>query len=176
MTTASETYRYCRLRIRYFDVDVPAVAIGRMVCFPLRALCKVIGINAQTQVDKLRADSAYTGALREDVPIPTIKGERPATCIRRKEVGRWLLGIDAARCAITARGPLERFQEELLAAADRWLFGDNSDVATDGTERTALPITGTLRLGECPRCGAHLCLEIDGTGNHLRIEGEEADD
>jgi|GEM_PF-5987729 len=83
--------------------------------------------------------------------------------------------IVSTRCSITARGPLERFQEELLAAADRWLFGDNSDVVIDATDKTAIQITGRLRVGECPRCGAHLRLEIDGTGNHLRIEGEEDD-
>jgi arsenical pump membrane protein len=82
-------------------------------------------------------------------------------------------GTFDALATLTARGPLGRFQEELLAAADRWLFGDNTDVVNDTSDKTAIPITGRVRLGECPRCGAPLCLEIDASGNHLRVEGEE---
>jgi hypothetical protein len=166
MATATETYRYSRLRVRVFEVDVPAVAVGRTVYFPMRALCKILGIAAQMQVEKLRHDGRYAGALRE-LPIPTIKGLREATCIRKTEAARWLSEIDTARCALTARGPLARFQSELFAAADRWLFGDTSDVVYDPGAKSDKPITGTLRLGDCPRCGLPLCLVMDATGSHL---------
>lgn len=172
MTTAVEAYRYSRLRIRYFDVDVPAVAVGRGVYFPMRALCKVVGITPQMQVNKLREDSRYKDALRE-LPIPTIKGMREATCIRKKDVARWLSEIEPSRCAITARGPLERFQGELFAAADRWLFGDNSDVVYDPGTKSDKPISGKLHLGDCPRCGLPLCLVMDGDGNHLVPDVED---
>lgn len=70
------------------------------------------------------------------------------------------------------RGNLQRFQAELFAAADRWLFGDNSDVVHDAATKSDKPIIGTLHLGDCPRCGLALCLVMAGDGGHLAPEGE----
>ena len=174
MATATETYRYSRLRIHYFDVDVPAVAVGRGIYFPLKALCQVLGIAPQAQAARLKSELRFKNALRE-LPIPTIKGRRDATCIRKQDVGEWLLSIESSHCALAARGPLERFRSELFAAADRWLFGDNSDVVYDPGAKTDKPITGVLHLGECPRCGLALCLVMDEDGSHLRPASGEDD-
>jgi len=122
--------------VRYFDVDVPAVAVGRVVHFPMRALCQVLGIAPQMQVQRLRADSRFAGALQE-LPIPTVKGLRQAVCIKKQQVGPWLATIDPARCALAARGPIERFQRELFDAADRFLFGDLSTWSTTSRRRAA---------------------------------------
>lgn len=178
MTTATEPYRYCRLRVGAgFGVDVPAVALGRAVYFPMRALCGVVGLAPQKQVERLREDGRFADALRT-LPVPTPKGLRDAVCINRGTpqkpyVAMWLGSVDTTRCAITAKGPVERFQAELFAAADRFLFGDLSDVVSDDVSRAARPIAGILHLGDCPRCGLGLCLIMDGTGNHLVPEGEE---
>lgn len=172
MTTAVEGYRYSRLRIRIFDTTAPAVATGRTVYFPLRALCKALGIAPQIQINKLRADARYQDALRE-LPVPTIKGMRNAMCLRKREVARWFSEIDTARCAPSVRGRLQEFQEELFAAADRWLFGDNSDVVYDPGTKSDKPISGKLHLGDCPRCGLPLCLVMDGDGNHLVPDVED---
>ena len=172
MATATEAYRYARLRVQLFDKDVPTVAVGRTVYFPIRALCNVLGITPQAQISKLRADARYAGAIR-DIPIPTVKGLREAACVRKREAARWLSEIDAARVVLSVRGTLQQFQDELFAAADRWLFGDESDVVRDLGSKFDRPVRGTLHLGECPRCGLPLCLVLDGEGQHLRPDGAE---
>lgn len=172
MTTATETYRYGRLRIALFAVDVPAVAIGRAVYFPMRALCGALGITAQKQIERLREDSAYRDPFRI-VPIPTVKGPRDAVCINKRHVSRWLASIDAARVTPSVRGKLQQFQAELFAAADRWLFGDTSDVVYDPATKSDKPVLGVLHLGDCPRCGLALALVTDATGAHLAPDDEE---
>lgn len=167
MGTATESYRYARLRVKQFEVDVSAVVVGRAVYFPLRALCEVIGVATQMQIKRLKEDSRFAdGALRE-LPIPTTKGLRDAICLRKQQVGTWLSSIEPSKVAITARGPLEEFQRALFAAAERFLFGDMSDAVLDAPERASKPIYGVLHLGDCPRCGLALCLTLDETGQHL---------
>lgn len=166
MATATESYRYATLRVKQFEVDVSAVVVGRAIYFPLRALCEVIGIAPQMQIKRLKTDSRFEdGALRE-LPIPTAKGLRDAICIRKQQVGVWLSSIEPKKVAITARGPLEEFQRALFAAAERFLFGDTSDVV-QSEERAVKPIYGVIHLGDCPRCGLALCLTVDETGQHL---------
>jgi hypothetical protein len=174
MSTATETYRYSRLHIAVFEVDVPAVAIGRAVYFPVRALCQVVGLAPQKQIERIRDDGRFTadGGVRM-IPIPTIKGPRDAICLNKRHISAWLTAIDTTRCALAAKGALEDFQARLFAAADRWLFGDNSDVVFDAATKSDKPITGRVSLGDCPRCGLALCLVMDGDGNHLVPEGEE---
>lgn len=173
MPTATENYRYSRLRVARFDREIPAVAIGRAVYFPLRTLCEQMGLAPQKQIGRLRADSRFRGALR-DLPIPTIKGRRDTVCIRKQDVGGWLATVDPAHCALArTRKQIEEFQAELFAAADRWLFGDNSDVVYDPATKSDKPISGKLHLGDCPRCGLPLCLVMDSDGNHLVPDVEE---
>lgn len=166
MATATETYRYSRLKVRVFDVEVPTVAIGRVVYFPVRALCGALGLAPQKQMGKLRGDPRYHDALR-DLPVPTVKGQRPTLCLRKREAARWLSEIDAAHVKLSVRGTLQQFQDELFAAADRWLFGDDSDVVYDPGTKSDKPVSGKLHLGDCPRCGLPLCLVMDADGNHL---------
>lgn len=177
MATATETYRYSRLHIRYFDKEVQAVAIGRTVYFPLRALCKEIGIAPQMQIERIRGDGRFPPETLREVPIPTIKGQRDAICIRKQEVGKWLASLDPARCALGAatRADLERFQRELFDAADRFLFGDTSVSVYDAATKTAMPVTGTLHVGHCPGCGMALCLTFDADGAHLAPDEAEGE-
>jgi hypothetical protein len=171
MSTATEAYRYSRLHIPVFDVDVPTVAIGRGVYFPLRAFCQMLGIAPQKQIDRMREDGRFHDGLRT-VPIPTIKGTREAVCLNKRHLSMWLSLVDTSRCALSARGPIEDFQRRLFDAADRWLFGDTSDVVYDAGAKSDKPVTGTLHLGDCPRCGLPLCLVMDVDGNHLAPDKE----
>jgi hypothetical protein len=173
MTTATETYRYGRLHIAHFAREVPALAIGRAVYFPLRALCEQLGLAPQKQIGRLKADSRFRPALR-DIPIPTIKGLREAVCIRKQDVAPWLITVDPAKCAhAKTRAKLEEFQSELFAAADRFLWGDTGATVYDPATKTASPVTGLLRVGECPNCGARLCLTFDDGPAHLIPDPEE---
>lgn len=173
MTTATETYRYARIRVSHFDCDVPAVAVGRGVYFPLRALCEALGVAKQMQIKRLKEDSRFVQALRS-IPIPTVKGLREAMCIRKQDVAAWLVTMDPARCALAStRAELERFQAELFAAADRFLFGDSSVSVFDPATKSAAPVSGRLNVGECPGCGMALCLTFGDGPAHLVPAGEE---
>jgi hypothetical protein len=175
MTTATEAYRYGRLRIALFNREVPTIPVGRAVYFPLRGLCEQLGIAPQKQIERLRADTRIAPYLRM-LPLPTIKDLRDAICVRKQDVSKWLAGLDPARCSIgeRTRTDLERFQAELFAAADRFLWGDTGELAYDAATKTAAPVTGVLRVGHCPGCGMALCLTFDGDGAHLAPdEGEE---
>ena len=178
MISTEVGYRYSRLRIAFFAKEVPSVALGRAVYFPIKAMCSVLGIAAQAQVVKLRADSRIAPHLRDDIPIPTIKGLRVATCIRKQDVAMWLASIDPGKCQIgeRTRTDLEAFQSALFAAADRWLFGDESDVVYDPGTKSDRPVYGRLHLGDCPRCGLPLCLVLDGVGpGHLAPDPDGED-
>ncbi len=162
MTAVIASYRHGTLAINSFNVEVPTIVVERAIYFPIRALCRIVGVDAQTQIYRIRDDSRMSDGLRI-LPVPTTKGVRDTACIHRTTAAIWLTTIDPARCAITARGPLTAFQSELFAAADRFLFGDHTPGVTNS------PITyGTITAGDCPRCGAHLVLHVTGTGTHLQ--------
>jgi hypothetical protein len=57
----------------------------------------------------------------------------------------------------------------LLAAADRLVLGDLSDVTRDIPLAISAPTRGELCFG-CPRYGAPLCFVVEGTDIHLRID------
>lgn len=113
MNSGAVHAHYKDLTIKHFNITVPVVTVGKAAYFPLKTLCERMGINPQWQVDKVRRlseeDSRYAGALRM-LPVPTNGGPQPTQCLNRRHLGRWLDSLDPAKCAITARGPLERLQ------------------------------------------------------------------
>lgn len=169
MTTTTETYRHGKLHINYFEVDVATVLVGNTAYFPIRSLCKTMGIAPQWQIDRIRANEKIPEDAVKTLPVPTSKGIRDTECITRRGCSIWLSEITPWRCAITARGSIERFQEELFAAADRFLFGETGNDLVKG------PITyATIKAGPCPNCGTHLILEINEDGPHLLEDKEGA--
>lgn len=172
MLTTRERYRYGRLMVRYFNVEVQAVVVGKVVYFPLRPLCYALGMARQMQVKKLKADARFKESFRS-LPVPTAKGVRETWCIEKRSVARWLTTIDPNQCPLKAKGLIAQFQEELFAAADRFLFGDTGATIYDIDGLVGRPLGGTLYIGTCPKCGTHLCLELDETGIHLHPTGED---
>lgn len=177
MATATEAYRYARLRIEAFGIDVPVVTAGRAVYFPIKAFCEALGVAGPSmQIKRMKEDSRFQqGALRE-LPMPTTKGIRETMCLRKQQLPTWLALLDASRAQFkpTIRARLEEFQRAVFAAAERFLFGDTSDVV-QSEERAVKPVFGVLHLGDCPRCGLALCLTVDETGQHLvpDVSGDE---
>ncbi len=170
MLTTTETYRYGRLMVRHFNVEIQAVVVGKVVYFPLRPLCRALGMAQQMQIKKLKADSRFKEAFLA-LPVPTTKGLRETWCVERRAVAKWLATIDPDQCPVKAKGLIAQFQDELFAAADRFLFGDTGATIYDTATLTDRPLGGILYVGSCPKCGTHLCLEIDETGIHLQASG-----
>jgi P22_AR N-terminal domain len=171
MLTTREKYRYGRLKVRYFNVEVQAVVVGKVVYFPLRPLCQALGMARQMQIKKLKADSRFKEAFRP-LPVPTAKGVRETWCVEKQSVAKWIATIDPDQCPIKAKGLIAQFHDELFAAADRFLFGDTGATIYDPATMTDKPLGGTLFIGSCPKCGAHLCLELDEAGIHLQALAE----
>lgn len=182
-------YKSAILTIPRFDVKVRTVSLGRKVYFPVKAVCIVLGLGWQTQKERLRADSRFDKALR-DVPVETSRGYRDTLCIQQDKVATWLGLVNPNNCKLArTRERLDDFQRELFAAADRFLWGDTGapvgDSADDASELPAPVVTadgvvssivsGVLHIGECPRCGLHLCLTLDATGAHLAPEPDDLD-
>ena len=106
------------------------------------------------------------------LPVPTAKGVRETWCIDKRSVAMWLATIDPDQCPLKAKGLIAQFQDELFAAADRFLFGHTGATIYDSGTLSDRPLGGTLYIGACPKCGVHLCLEIDETGTHLQALGD----
>ncbi len=113
----SFTYQYGTVHLARWDALLPvALELGsRIQWFPVRAMCRILGVREEQQVAHLK--DAYADALRE-VPMQLEIGWRSPLCIRRKEMALWVAGIDPRRCKLEARGPLEEFRRDLLAAAE----------------------------------------------------------
>lgn len=172
-TDTTQDYRYATLRIRHFDIHVQAVIMGRTYYFPARRLAERMGLSYRAQRRRLMEDTRLTKHQRE-LPVPTRQGERDTRCISKEGVSIWFTLIEPGKCTIAeTREKLERFQAELFAAADRFLFGDTSDVVYDEATKTSEPIIGTLRVGHCPRCGLALRLAYTETGAHLEPDPED---
>lgn len=166
-TDTAQDYRYATLRIRHFDVRVPAVIVGRVAYFPTRTLCERMGLSYRSQRRRL-IDEPRLAQHQRPLPVPTVKGLRDMRCIRKEGVAVWFTLVEPSKCAVaTTRKQLEEFQAELFAAADRFLFGDTSDSVWDPATKSAAPVTGLLRVGECPLCGGRLCLTFDDGPAHL---------
>lgn len=166
-TDTAQPYRSATLRIQHFDIRVPAVIVGRVAYFPTRTLCERMGLSYRSQRRRLIDDTRLAKHQRP-LPVPTVKGYRDMRCIRKEGVSIWFTLVEPSKCAVAeTRELLEKFQAELFAAADRFLFGDTSDVTYDEATKTATPIIGTLSVGACPGCGMELRLAYTDSGAHL---------
>lgn len=175
MTTSvkQETYRYGRLPIPRFGVTVPAVMVGRVVYFPVRSMCGVLGVAHQTQKTRLKESSRFAPFLR-DVPVPTVKGLRDTLCIHRDKLAEWLDKIEPTHCKLAkTRELLNSFQDDVSTAADRFLWGKQGATVYDEATKTSEPVTGVLHVGHCPGCGMALCVVFDRDGAHLQPDASE---
>src|SRR5262249_25619216 len=141
---------------------------SRSVYVPIRPLCSTLGIASQTQVERIQADEQYEGAI-EDIKVPTAGGKQNMVCLRSKEAAWWLVSIAPRRLPDHLRGRMQELRASLMAAADRLVFGDLSDVARDVPFKIGQPMRGEICFG-CPRCGAPLCLVVEGSDVHVRID------
>jgi len=157
----SFTYQYGTVHLARWDALLPvALELGsRIQWFPIRAMCRILGVREEQQVAHLK--EVYPDALRE-VPVQLDVGWRSPLCIRRKEMALWVAGIDPRRCKLEARGPLEEFRRELLAAADQLFWRKTNEAAEETTYGVKSFITGEFVV-HCDECGmTHRVLLQDG--------------
>jgi P22_AR N-terminal domain len=127
MADGSDVSQY-EIPLRDWGVTVPvAFADGRFY-FPLRLLCAVLGIQEQMQIERLRRHEILARLLRQ-LPVKTRTGVRPTWCLDRRGIAFWLGSIQVASVRQEIRPRLLEFQEALVDAADRLLFGEVGVVA-----------------------------------------------
>lgn len=122
MPTKEETYVYGDVSLPYWGAHIPIAwpKSNRTEQYvPFRIMCKVIGVERKRQLSIIKAK--FRTALRM-IPLETVTGLHPALWIRRPECAIWVGDIDAKRCKIITRGPLEKFQEDFKDAADKLMF------------------------------------------------------
>jgi len=141
---------------------------SRVVYVPIRPLCSVLGIDAKTQIERIKTDEQYEDAI-EELKVPTAGGRQDTLCLRSKEAAMWVLSIAPRRLPEHLRERHTELRETLLIAADRLLFGDLSEVVRSGQLQLGRPARGELTFA-CPRCGAPLCFVVEGTSIHLRVD------
>lgn len=114
------------LPLPQFGIDVPIVRVeGMGDYFPMRALCKALGIASQPQVERIQDDPDYAAGI-ETFTVPTAGGPQETVCLRKREVAWWLGKLDArlarkleARFSVT----LADFKQALMDAADALWWG-----------------------------------------------------
>jgi hypothetical protein len=124
-----------------------AYADGK-VWFPIRLLCAVLGVDAQSQIARMR-DHAVLSQLMRQLPITTKTGTRPTWCIERRALGFWLGSIQVAGVRAELRARLLELQEALVDAADRLLFGEVAALQEVDTPATVASYARSLerRIG-----------------------------
>jgi hypothetical protein len=94
----------------------------------VRLLCVVLGVQAQMQIERMQRHEVLSRLMRQ-FPFTTRPGTRPTWCIERRGIGFWLGSIQIASVRAEIRPRLLDFQEALVDAADRLLFGELAMVA-----------------------------------------------
>lgn len=161
-------YKPFPVHLERFDMDVTIVRTDdARAYFPVRHVCRSLGVSVQSQLDVLQADERYADALRP-FRIPTEGGMQEMACIRQREAAWWIGHINPKKVRPEMRTRIEEYQAALMAEADRLAFGDLSAVLRDGQIQPYQPIRGELFFG-CPRCGVPLCFVVADSGVHLRV-------
>lgn len=91
--------------------------------FPIGMLCAVLGITMRFQVDRIR-EHAVLGRMVKQLTVQTRGGRQLTWCIERRGIGFWLGGLQIDRVRAEVRPRLIEFQEALVDAADRLVFGE----------------------------------------------------
>ena len=93
--------------------------VGAM--FPLRPLCRALGIDPANQREKLQKQAWATGVLITSVGEDLKK--REMFSIDRRTLLMWLATIDANRVAEAVRPKLVAYQKDIAETIDRVFFG-----------------------------------------------------
>ena len=175
-TTARAGYTYDTIMIARFDYSMDVAHWGDSTTqyFPVRHICRWLGIDPGTQFEVLRTTSTYADAVIELLYDTRTRGWRPAVWLRRDKFALWLLGIDAKRCALRSREKLSEWQDAVLQAADALLFGAAPAVppAARGGATSSVRVETHMH---CLDCGAphHVIVENGQTTVLRERDGEE---
>lgn len=109
----------------FYDDSLIAVIIdGREVALPIRSVCAAMGLDAQSQSERLREHDVLSQGLRV-VKVPVGSRVQSVLAISRRYLAFWLATITPNLVAEDVRPKLIRYQEELVDLLDA-LYGEGS--------------------------------------------------
>lgn len=136
-----------RHEIVEFDGDqlVAVVLPNDGVAVPVRQLCERIGLDVESQVNRLRRHPVLSGALRM-VNVDIGGRVVSVSAIIHHRIPYWLAVVDANEVNVATRPKLVRYQQEIADVLGRLFYGetsapiesgDTSEVATLRTQYRA---------------------------------------
>jgi P22_AR N-terminal domain len=98
-----------------FDGDILPAAIvqGDGVLLPVRSICHVLGIDARSQTEKIRAHPVLITGIRE-VRLPVDGRLRVVAALQHRFVPFWLATINPRDIQANLQPKLQRYQEDLV--------------------------------------------------------------
>ena len=112
----------------YGDSLIAVIIDGREVVLPIRSVCAAMGLDAQSQSERLREHDVLSQGLRV-VKVPMGNRVQSVLAISRRYLAFWLATITPNLVADDIRPKLVRYQEELVDLLDA-LYGEGSTQPT----------------------------------------------
>lgn len=112
----------------YGDSLIAVIIDGREVALPIRSVCNAMGLDAQSQSERLREHDVLSQGLRV-VKVPMGNRVQSVLAISRRYLAFWLATITPNLVADDIRPKLVRYQEELVDLLDA-LYGEGSTQPT----------------------------------------------
>lgn len=129
------------------------VDAGSPVYVMVRLMCAELGVNVDGQLAKLTAQDEETPGYLVEFRIATPGGPQVTKCLRAADAALWIIGINPRKVRPELRSRLEEVRRDVLAAADRIVWGDYTGVLTVSSKPAP---GGHLPMGPCPLCHAQL--------------------
>lgn len=108
----------------YGDSLIAVIIDGREVALPVRSVCTAMGLDAQSQSERLREHDVLSQGLRV-VKVPIGNRVQSVLAISRRYLAFWLATITPNLVAEDIRPKLVRYQAELVDLLDA-LYGEGS--------------------------------------------------
>lgn len=112
----------------YGDSLIAVIIDGREVALPIRSVCNAMGLDAQSQSERLREHDVLSQGLRV-VKVPMGNRVQSVLAISRRYLAFWLATVTPNLVADDIRPKLVRYQEELVDLLDA-LYGEGSTQPT----------------------------------------------
>jgi uncharacterized coiled-coil protein SlyX len=124
-----------------FDGDtLPAVILdGEGVAIPIRTICQALGLDVQSQSDRLREHDVLADGLRV-VRVPRGRQLRPVMALLHRFIPFWLATIVPSQVKPAVRAKLVRYQLELVDVLALLYGGDVQSRQPTAVDPAAAPI------------------------------------
>ncbi len=135
--------------ITFNDDPLQAVILdGREVVLPVRAICAVLGLDADTQAENLQQHDVLAQGLRY-VRIPAGRSLQTVLALHRRYLYLWLASIPPSQVRPEVRPKLKAYQEELVELLNA-IYGVEEEAGLSATQAitpsTVALIAGQMRV------------------------------